>query len=182
MGAKRSHRIPRRTALVPAALVPALALAVAGLTACDPVGGLNSAAVALTTEQAATTELEHHHVDIKWLTCHADLNRGASATPSAAATTKDVADVDCQGETKDGRAITVKGKVTQEVEGRCVKGDLTAKVAGKTVFRSSVLGDCDAPAPTTPGRTTSHPGGGPTAAVTVTVTATVTVTESFRGK
>ncbi|MEU9097181.1 hypothetical protein [Streptomyces sp. NPDC048361] len=182
MGAKRSHRITRRAALAPAALVPALALAVAGLTACDPVGGLNSAAVALTTDQAATTELEHHHVDIKWLTCNADLNRGASATPSAA-TTKDVADVNCQGETKDGRAITVKGKVTQEVEGRCVKGDLTAKVAGKTVFRSSVLGNCEAPAPTGPA--TFHPGGAtPTATVTVTVTvtATVTVTESFRGK
>ena len=106
-------------------------------------------------------------IDIKWLTCHADLNRGARATPSAAATTKDVADVDCQGETKDGRAITVKGKVTQEVEGRCVKGDLTAKVAGRTVFRASVLGDCDAPAPT-PGPATPPPGGTPPT-VTVTV-------------
>ncbi|MFG2716722.1 hypothetical protein ACGFW5_00195 [Streptomyces sp. NPDC048416] len=177
MGATRSHHLTRRTAY--RALPILAALAVAGATACDPVGGLNSAAVAITTDRAATAALEHQHVDIKWLSCNADLNRGPGATPSAAGATRDVADVDCHGETKDGRPITVKGKVTQEVEGRCVKGGLTAAVAGKTVLRSSVLGNCDAPAPTT-GRATPHPGGNGNP--TVTVTATVTVTQSFQGK
>ncbi|MFI6469096.1 hypothetical protein ACIBL5_02335 [Streptomyces sp. NPDC050516] len=179
MGAKRSHRPARHTArrrayrTLPA--VAMAALAIGGAAACDPVGGLNSAAVAVTTDQTATAALQHQHVAIKWLTCTANLKGGPSATPSAASTTQQVADVDCQGETKDGKPITVKGTVTQEVEGRCVKGDLTAKVAGKTVFRASVLGNCNAPAPTT-GPATPAPGGHPT------VTVTVTVTESFRGK
>ncbi|MGW8333839.1 hypothetical protein ACWGLE_38760 [Streptomyces sp. NPDC055897] len=182
MGAQRSNHSnhhPRRTAY---RTLPALILAasaIGGVTACDPVGGLNSAAVAVTTEQTATAALAHEHVDVKWLTCNASLNSGPSATPSAGATTHQVADVNCQGETKDGRAITVKGKVTQEIGGRCVKGDLTAKVAGRTVFRASVLGNCTAPAPTTApttGPATPAPGGRPT------VTVTVTVTQSFQGK
>ncbi|MEU3371533.1 hypothetical protein ABZ734_13790 [Streptomyces sp. NPDC006660] len=186
MGAKNSYRVhrtrhhtARRTASRALPAPAAVVLALVGLTACDPVGGLNSAAVAVTTEQAATAELAHHHVDIKWLTCTADLGHGPSATPSAGSTTRDVAAVDCQGETKDGRPVTVKGRVTAEVEGRCVKGDLTAKAAGRTVLRASVLGDCAAPAPTA-GQATPRPGATPT--VTVTATVTVTVTESFRGK
>ncbi|GGY23621.1 hypothetical protein [Streptomyces xanthochromogenes] len=184
MGAQRSNQSnhhPRRTAhrtalrTLPVLLLAALAMG--GVTACDPVGSLNSAAVAVTTEQTATAALAHEHVDVKWLTCNANLNSGPSATPSAAGGPRQVADVSCRGETKDGRPITVKGKVTQEVEGRCVKGDLTAKVAGRTVFRASVLGNCTAPAPTT-GPATPAPGGRPT----VTVTATVTVTQSFQGK
>ncbi|MFG3286687.1 hypothetical protein [Streptomyces sp. NPDC048111] len=180
MGAKGSHssahREPRRTAYrtLPALLIAASAIG--GATACDPVGGLNSAAVAVTTEQTATAALAHEHVDVKWLTCNANLNSGPGATPSAGATTHQVADVNCRGETKDGRAITVNGKVTQEVGGRCVKGDLTAKVAGKTVFRASVLGNCEAPAPSAPRSTAPAPVGRPT------VTVTVTVTQSFQGK
>ncbi|MGW2864825.1 hypothetical protein [Streptomyces sp. NPDC001205] len=179
MGATRSDRPAQHTArrrayrTLPA--LAAVALAIGGAAACDPVGGLNSAAVAVTTDQTATAALRQQHVDIKWLTCTANLKGGPSATPSAGSTTRQVADVNCQGETKDGRPITVKGTVTQEVEGRCVKGDLTAKVADRTVFRASVLGDCEGPAPTT-GPATHHPGGNPT------VTVTVTVTESFRGK
>ncbi|MCT9087739.1 hypothetical protein N4G70_02550 [Streptomyces sp. ASQP_92] len=174
MGATRSHRIPRRAAH-PALAAAIAAAALALTTACDPVGGLNSAAVAVTTDQVATAALQHQHVDIKWLTCTAHLDNGPRATPSAGSATKDVADVTCDGETKDGRPITVRGTVTQEVEGRCVKGDLTAKVADRTVFRASVLGDCTAPAPTTT-RVTPAPGGHPT------VTVTVTVTQSFQGK
>ncbi|MFE9117759.1 hypothetical protein [Streptomyces sp. NPDC007172] len=188
MGAQRSNHSnhhPRRTAhrtAYRALPIPLLAaLAIGGATACDPIGGLNSAAVAVTTEQTATAALSHEHVDVKWLTCNAVLNSGPSATPSVAGTTKQVADLDCRGETKDGKPITVKGKVTQEVEGRCVKGDLTAKVSGRTVFRASVLGNCTAPAPTT-GPTAPAPGGRPTVTVTTTVTATVTVTPSFQGK
>ncbi|MGW2795244.1 hypothetical protein ACWC9H_35715 [Streptomyces sp. NPDC001251] len=192
MGAQRSnhanhhplrtaHRTAYRTAYRALPIPLLAALAIGGATACDPIGGLNSTAVAVTTEQTATAALAHEHVDVKWLTCNASLNSGAGATPSAAATAKQVADVDCQGETKDGKAIAVKGKVTQEVEGRCVKGDLTAKVAGRTVFRASVLGNCTAPAPTT-GPTTPAPGGRPTVTVTTTVTVTVTATPSFQGK
>ncbi|MFJ8308095.1 MULTISPECIES: hypothetical protein [unclassified Streptomyces] len=172
MGAKRSYR---RTAHRTLLAATAAALAIGGAVACDPVGGLNSAAVAITTQQTATTALGHDHVDVKWLTCNANLNGGAGPTPSAGSTTKQVADVSCQGETKDGKKITVDGKVTQELQGRCVKGDLTAKVAGRTVFRSSVLGNCDAPAPTA-GPASPGPRGNPT------VTVTVTVTESFHGK
>ncbi|MFE4868505.1 hypothetical protein [Streptomyces sp. NPDC056682] len=167
MGAMRSHRSVLALA--------AAALTTAGVAACDPVGGLDSATVAITTDQTATTALEHQHVNVQWLTCNANLNGAAGATPSAGSTTKQVADVSCQGETKDGKRITVDGKVTQEVQGRCVKGDLTAKVAGRTVFRVSALGNCDAPAPTT-GPSAPGPRGNPT------VTVTVTVTESFRGK
>ncbi len=53
-----------------------------------------------------------------------------------------VVDVDCQGETKDGRDITLKGWVTQVVEGECVRGDLVAKVGDKEWFRLDVIGDC----------------------------------------
>ena len=64
------------------------------------------------------------------------------AAPSASETT--VADVDCQGQTKDRREITVTGKVTRAVSGACVRGDLTAKVGGKQWFHVSGLGNCKA--------------------------------------
>ena len=114
----------------------------------------------------------------------ADLHRRTSTAAPArplrrAAPPSEVADVDCQGETKDGRPITVKGKVTQEVEGRCVKGDLTAKVAGRTVFRVSPSWATATPPPRRTGRATPARGGHPHGHVTAV---TVTVTESFRGK
>ncbi|MEU3844171.1 hypothetical protein AB0E88_29630 [Streptomyces sp. NPDC028635] len=144
-----------------------LVVAVGGVVACDP-GGLGSAAVAYTTDQTATKELQRRHVDVRWLTCTADYgDRGA--TPSAGAGT--VVTVDCRGQTKDGRDITVKGKVTRAVDGACVRGDLTAEVGGKQVFHVSGLGNCDAtPSPVGP------PGNGPGPArptVTVTVTRTI---------
>ncbi|MEV0978053.1 hypothetical protein [Streptomyces sp. NPDC049915] len=144
-----------------------LVVVVGGVAACDP-GGLGSAAVAYTTDQTATKELQRQHVDVRWLTCTAGYgDRGA--TPSATADT--VATVDCRGQTKDGRDIAVTGKVTRAVDGACVRGDLTAKVGGKQVFHVSGLGNCNAtPSPVRP------PGNGPGPArptVTVTVTRTI---------
>ncbi|MGW3650254.1 hypothetical protein [Streptomyces sp. NPDC000878] len=180
MGALRRiwHR-PRghRRAVAVAGLVVA---AVSGAVACDP-GGLTSATVSLTTDQTATKELQRRNVDVQWLTCTTSVDggngnkaSGSGSSPSASENT--VASVDCQGETGDGKDITVTGKVTRAVDGRCVRGDLTAKVDGRQVFRVTGLGDCDAPTtPTyTPPVTWNPPDNdepGPT--VTVTVTRTI---------
>ena len=67
-------------------------------------------------------------------------------------------------------------RVTRAVDGRCVRGDLTAKVDGKQWFRVSGLGNCDAPStPTrTPPATWQPPDDGrPAPTVTVTVTRTI---------
>ena len=177
MGALRRiwHRPRRRRRVVAAAgLVVAV---VGGVVACDP-GGLGSATVAFTTDQTATKELERRDVDVQWLTCTASVDgnkasgAGSSPSPSASA----VASVDCRGETRDGKDITVTGKVTRAVDGRCVRGDLTAKVDGKQWFRVSGLGNCDAPStPTrTPPATWQPPDNGrPAPTVTVTVTRTI---------
>ncbi|MET7377610.1 hypothetical protein ABZT08_02085 [Streptomyces sp. NPDC005526] len=153
------------------------AVAVGGAVACDP-GGLNSAAVAYTTDKTATTELNRRHAAVRWLTCTAGYEGGDRArtpgtrAPSASVTT--VATVDCQGRTKDGRRITVTGKVTRAVDGACVRGNLTAKVGGKVWFHVDGLGDCDAaPGPTYAPPVThrpTHDGPGPTVTVTVTRT------------
>ncbi|WP_274558284.1 hypothetical protein [Streptomyces spiramyceticus] len=150
-----------------AALGIAAASAV-GVSACEPgADGLSSVAVAMTTDQTGTRALERAGVDVQWMSCTSTVGeeRGkgtAKSTPSAT----DFATVTCEGETKDGKDIRIDGKVTDERDGRCVRGDLTAKVAGRTVFQADVLGNCNAASPTTssPDRPT----------VTVTVTTTVT--------
>ncbi|MEU6771308.1 hypothetical protein [Streptomyces sp. NPDC046759] len=139
--------------------------------ACRP-DDLSSASAAYTTDATATARLERQHIDVSWLTCtgqYGNAGRVAGRTPSPGPTT--VVSVDCRGETKDGRKITVTGRVTRAVDGACVRGDLTAKVGGRQVFHVSGLGDCDA----TPGPTyrppTYRPGGGrPTVTVTITRT------------
>ncbi|GAB2790943.1 hypothetical protein [Streptomyces daliensis] len=135
-----------------AGAVGAVGVLVGGVVACEPVpGGLNSAAVALTTDQAGTRSLESAGVDVQWMSCTATVGqRGGSASASTSASSsakarRQVAKVDCQGETKSGAEITVRGKVTEEHDGRCVRGDLTAKVGKRTVFRAEVLGNCAAP-------------------------------------
>lgn len=139
-----------------------VALGVAGATACDPAG-LNSASVAYTTDQTVTKELERQKASVRWLTCQASY--GTRATPTA--TENAVATVDCTGQTTDGKDIEVDGRITRVVNGRCVRGELTAKVGGKEWFRVNGLGDCDAtPEPNVPGGN----GGGATATVTVTQT------------
>ncbi|WP_328507229.1 hypothetical protein [Streptomyces sp. NBC_00391] len=155
--------------------------AVAGLVACEG-GGLNTGAVAFTTDQLATKELEREGLDVRWLTCTASYDSDSksdgdgdqqgdgekSGSPSASVNT--VANVDCTGEDKEGRDISVTGKVTKEVNGRCVRGDLTGKVDGKEWFHVEGLGNCDAPDPTPSAGQPDPDGPGPTVTVTVTQT------------
>lgn len=154
--------------------------AVVCVAACEPAsgGGLSSVAVAVTTDKTGTSTLERLGFDVRWLSCTATTGDGpkpagtASASPSA----RSVATVDCQGETKTGQGITLKGKVTEERSGKCVRGDLMAKVDGKVVFEASVLGNCPGTPTRTPTRTpdTHRPGDPPRPTVTVTVTVTAT--------
>jgi hypothetical protein len=152
------------------------AAAVTGIAACDPVNGLDTASVAYTTDRTGTSALEHHGVNVDWLTCTADPGNTERASPTATGQT--VAKVDCQGRTKDRKDITIKGKVTKAVDGRCVRGNLTGTVGGELAFRATLLGNCTAAPPT--GRTArsgsgegdsgGSGGAGPTVTVTVTVT------------
>ncbi|MFD6416326.1 hypothetical protein [Streptomyces sp. NPDC060194] len=153
--------------------------AVLGAAACQPVdGSLNSFAVALTTDRRGTEALERRGIEVQWLSCTSTYGEGGRVVETRTPSVRSVATVDCEGETTDGRPITLTGKVTEERAGACVRGSLTAKVDGEQVFRSSVLGDCSAATPTRTRTVTPPPGdrGRPT------VTVTVTVTESFRGK
>ncbi|MFJ3665016.1 hypothetical protein ACIPSE_01025 [Streptomyces sp. NPDC090106] len=160
MGALR--RIWGRPRRQRGAAVAVLALAVgAGAVACDPAG-LNSASVAYTTDQTVTKELERQKADVRWLTCQASY--GTRSTPTA--TENAIAEVHCTGETTDGKDIKVDGKITRVVNGQCVRGELTAKVDGKTWFQVNGLGNCNA----TPEPVNNQPQGG---TVTVTVTETI---------
>lgn len=150
------------------AAVPALVvIGVGGAVACDP-DGLSSATVSYTTDELVTRELERQRAEVRRLTCTADVDTGSSASPSA--TADDVATVDCQGETDDGKEITVTGRVTRAVDGACVRGDLTARIDGRQVFHVQGLGDCDATSAPPAGRDDDP---APGATVTVTVTQTV---------
>ncbi|WFB09654.1 hypothetical protein LRS74_23355 [Streptomyces sp. LX-29] len=118
-------------------------VAVLAVTACEPEErrGLSAIGVAITTDKVATRALERGGIGVRWMTCTADLKGdqviGASSSPASEAS------VDCRGETERGDAeIRVTGVVTHAREGRCVRGDLTAKVAGKQVFRANVIGEC----------------------------------------
>ncbi|WP_234539383.1 hypothetical protein [Streptomyces shenzhenensis] len=188
MGAlRRIWGRPRGTRV--AAVAGLAVIAVGGVAACQP-SGLNTATVAYTTDRTATVELERQHVDVSWLTCTGNsgssgsstkttkTTKGASGTNSANSTKAPSADetgvvsVDCQGRTKDGRSITVTGRVTKAVSGACVRGNLVAKVGGKEWFRVTGLGNCDA----TPGPTYGTyrpPTYGQRPGPTVTVTKTI---------
>ena len=138
-------------------------LAVGGVVACEP-GGLSSATVAYTTDRTMTRELERQKAEVRWLTCTASTGGGGTASPSE----DTVASVDCDGETDDGKEITVDGKVTRVVNGACVRGDLKAAVDGKEWFRVKGLGNCDATgAP--PANRPSQQQPGPTVTVTRTI-------------
>ncbi|MFI5821052.1 hypothetical protein ACIA8I_18310 [Streptomyces rishiriensis] len=150
-------------------LLPAAAVAALGVVACEP-GGLSSMSVAYTTDEATTAEIQRRHVNVRWLTCTAryeDQGRAGAA-----------ASVDCRGKTGDGRDITVTGKVTRAVDGTCVRGDLTAVVGKKQLFRVSGLGDCGSATPSPVGRSPGGPAGTARPDVRPTVTVTVTVTET----
>ncbi|MET7650888.1 MULTISPECIES: hypothetical protein [unclassified Streptomyces] len=146
-------------------LLPVVAGAAIGVVACEP-GGLSTMSVAYTTDEAATAEIQRRDVDVRWLTCTAQYKGQEKAGT--------VASVDCQGKTADGRDITVKGQVARAVDGACVRGDLTAVVGRKQLFRVSGLGDCKSatPSPVNPSGS-ARPGARPTVTVTVTVTETV---------
>jgi hypothetical protein len=152
------------------------AAGVFGVAACQPGDGLSSAAVAYTTDRTATKELQRQHVNVRWLSCTASYGSANKAyTPGKAtsATENTVASVDCQGQTDDGRDITVKGKVTRAVDGACVRGNLVATVGGKEWFHVNGLGNCDATNAPTPPVTFNPTNGGPNPTVTVTVTKTM---------
>ncbi|MEU9223236.1 hypothetical protein AB0D40_02505 [Streptomyces massasporeus] len=144
------------------------ALAVGGAVACEP-GSISSASVAYTTDETVTKELNRQKAGVRWLTCTASYgDNGGKSSPSARERT--VATVDCEGETDDGKDITVDGKVTHAVDGACVRGNITAKVDGKVWFQVDGLGDCDS---TTPPPVGGPADGRPGPTVTVTVTQTV---------
>ncbi|WP_336605777.1 hypothetical protein [Streptomyces sp. BA2] len=153
--------------------------AVIGVTACDPVdGGMNTAAVAITTDEMATKELERQHLDVLWISCNARYKD--RVTPSSGSPDRDTAvTVDCQGQARNGKGsdntseVTVKGSVWSVVDGHCVRGNLTAKVDGKEWFRVDVLGDCaggDEPEQPEDPDQPDEPDQPPAATVTVTAT------------
>ncbi|MEV5103253.1 hypothetical protein ACFQ7G_17300 [Streptomyces massasporeus] len=167
MGASTRYRLGPRGRRVAVAATFAV-LAVGGAVACEP-GAISSASVAYTTDETVTKELNRQKAGVRWLTCTASYGEnGGKSSPSARERT--VATVDCEGETKDGKDITVDGKVTHAVDGACVRGNITAKVDGKVWFQVDGLGDCDS---TTPPPVGGPAGGGPGPTVTVTVTQTV---------
>lgn len=177
MGTSRAWGQGReRRFLAASALVVA---AVAGAAACDPQGGLNSASIAVTTDRVGTGALESNGVDVQWLNCTAGVDGYLAGGVQPSASARRIADVDCTGKTGQGEPITLTGKVTQELGGRCVRGDLTARTGGKAVFRADVLGNCDA-APSTAVVNPPPAGGGQGLRPVVTVT--VTVTETPMGK
>ncbi|WP_307805108.1 hypothetical protein [Streptomyces sp. VRA16 Mangrove soil] len=166
------------------------AAAVFGAVACQPVeGDLNPSTVSATTDQQGTAELNRQHAQVAWLSCSgAYVNR----TTGSGATTQEV-HVDCRGETKEGKAVTLSGDVYGVVSGKCVRGSLTAKVDGKVWFHLGVLGNCAAPDTTTPpppsqgGTPTTtpqpqQPGETQTVTETVTVRAPSSTCTTFQGK
>ncbi|MFF8639993.1 hypothetical protein [Streptomyces sp. NPDC015345] len=185
---RQRHAWQRRAPILYA--VGLVGAATLGVTACDPAnGGLNTAAVALTTDRMGTKELERQKLDVAWLSCTARYQD--RVTPkSGEPTQKAVVEVDCQGESggDDGnKDITIKGKVSSFVDDRCVRGNLTAKVDGKQWFQVDVLGDCgagdgdgDGGSPAPPGSSHQPPSQPPPSddrpepRPTVTVTVTVT--------
>ncbi|MGV9554654.1 hypothetical protein [Streptomyces sp. NPDC003522] len=168
MGAWRTGMRGRTRGTRAAAVAGLAVLAVAGAVACEP-GGIGSAAVAYTTDEAATAEIERRDVDVRWLTCTAENGDGG-----ASGGRETVASVDCEGETGDGRDVTVTGRVTRAVDGSCVRGDLRADVGDKQLFRVGGLGDCGSatPSPLAPPHS-ARPAEPARPTVTVTVTRTV---------
>jgi hypothetical protein len=109
--------------------VAGAAVVIAAVAACDPVDGLSSSNVSVSTDQLATKALKNDHVEVQWLSCSASEDR---TDPK----------VDCVGRTDDQRKISVKGDVTRQSNLKCVQGHLTAVVADRTVFDVHGLGTC----------------------------------------
>ncbi|MGW5862230.1 hypothetical protein ACWFRJ_08670 [Streptomyces sp. NPDC055239] len=122
--------------------------AVIGVAACEPVDeGTNTSAVAVTTDDLATKELERQNLDVLWISCTARYKDRVTPSSGESGQNTDVT-VDCQGQARTGKGsddtsnITVKGTVWSVVDGHCVRGNLTAKVEDKVWFHVNVLGDC----------------------------------------
>ncbi|KUJ70681.1 hypothetical protein ACZ90_01970 [Streptomyces albus subsp. albus] len=127
-------------------LLPVVALVgitLAAATACDPEDdrGLTAVSAAYTTDKVATKALERGGIGVHWLTCTGDA-KGDEVAGSSRKPVRSVK-VDCRGNAEKRDAeIRVSGVVTYQRKGKCVRGDLTAKVSGRKVFRASVIGDC----------------------------------------
>lgn len=115
------------------ALLAAAGVAVAG---CEPADGLGSSAVSVTTDQLATQALKADKVHVQWLSCSASTGRKQAS-------------VDCVGRTDDRQKISVKGKVTEQLDNTCVRGRLTATVGSRQVFHVRGLGNCGKRTPAT---------------------------------
>ncbi|MEV1019130.1 hypothetical protein [Streptomyces sp. NPDC050264] len=146
----RRSRAPRVLAV--AGIVAA---AVAGAVACQPTDGeLNVTTVSVTTEKQATEELNRQHADVAWISCKGTYTDG-SGTPGSSSPSE--VTVDCDGKTKDGKDITIKGWVYGVVPDKCVRGNLIARVDDKVWFHLQVLGNCAASDTATPTYTPEEP-------------------------
>jgi hypothetical protein len=106
-----------------------LAAASVAVAACEPADGLAGSAVSVTTDRLATHALQADDVAVQWLSCSAMTGRRQAS-------------VDCVGRTDDRREISVKGRVTEQLAGACVRGHLTATVGSRRVFDVRGLGNC----------------------------------------
>ncbi|WP_327291185.1 hypothetical protein [Streptomyces sp. NBC_01198] len=106
-----------------------LAAASVAAVACEPADGLASSAVSATTDRLATRALKADDVPVQWLSC-------------SAVTGTRQASVDCVGRTDDQRKISVRGRVTEQLDDTCVRGRLTATVGAREVFDVGGLGNC----------------------------------------
>ncbi|SHL01689.1 hypothetical protein [Actinacidiphila paucisporea] len=114
----------------------AAAAATVAVAGCDPADGLGSSAVSTTTDQLATHALKADGVKVQWLSCSASTGRKQAS-------------VDCVGRTDDRQKISVKGKVTEQLDNTCVRGRLTATVGTRQVFDVQGLGNCGKRTPAT---------------------------------
>ncbi|MEU9606899.1 hypothetical protein [Streptomyces sp. NPDC048057] len=184
----------RRRTTVRAATAGLAGAALVVLTACEPTAHeLSANSVSLTTDQTATSTLERIGFDVRWFSCTTTVERaegkngdgdvrGDGATKPAPGGVTEPATVACEGKTRKGQPITLKGKVTDEIAGACVRGDLDARVDGQLVFEARYLGNC-AGGPsgtTTRDASTRRPAADERARPTVTVTVTETVTATPR--
>ncbi|MHC5260090.1 hypothetical protein ACYSUO_19615 [Streptomyces sp. UC4497] len=167
-----------------------VAAVVATGVACQPIeGDLNVSTVAITTDKAATDELNRQNAEVAWISCNGTYD---SSSPSGSATTKAEVKVDCRGKTKDGKDITVEGWVHGVVSGKCVRGKIIGRVDNKVWFSVGVLGNCAANDATSPPQDSQAPQPShdptpqePAPGATNTVTETVTVTApppTYQGK
>ncbi|MFF4530334.1 hypothetical protein ACFY1P_13750 [Streptomyces sp. NPDC001407] len=130
------------------------------LTGCEPTGagGLDAITVAVTTGKRATDELKREGYDVRWISC-AGKAEDAGVTDKGSPRPVSAVGVDCEGRTGGGGKIIVFGRITGISGQACVKGRITAKVDGRTVFVVSVLGDCSR---ASSGGPSSGGAGGPT--------------------